>query len=264
MSLDDVVAVPALGFGHPTDFHFSSEGDLLTYLWSPREARRRSLFLMMDLNTGAAMELVRAGDDSSSEKQLTLEETLRQERQCQRSRGVTHHTWSRTGATLLYVMDGEPYVLRSPQGRPEKLTAPVNAPILDPAGEWVAYICDTELYVQPLGEEQRSARQLTFTARYRGRSNGLAEFVAQEEMARSHGYWWSLDSKFLAFVEVDESAIPLYRIIHQGSDETSPAAGEVHHYPFPGGPNGRYDSEPSREMEALPTGCHCRFQGKVT
>ena len=35
----------------------------------------------------------------------------------------------------------------------------------------------------------------------------LAEYVAQEEMGRSHGFWWSRDGKWLAFTEVDETHI---------------------------------------------------------
>ena len=35
-------------------------------------------------------------------------------------------------------------------------------------------------------------------------------------MDRKTGYWWSLDSKYIAFTEVDSSEIPLFRIMHQG------------------------------------------------
>jgi dipeptidyl-peptidase 4 len=50
-----------------------------------------------------------------------------------------------------------------------------------------------------------------------GLTHGLAEYIAQEEMGRSHGFWWSPDSRF-GFEEVDETHIPVYRIVHQGKE----------------------------------------------
>lgn len=44
--------------------------------------------------------------------------------------------------------------------------------------------------------------QLTFGASCNGMTHGLADFVAQEEMDRYRGFWWSLDSSSIAFTEV--------------------------------------------------------------
>ena len=35
--------------------------------------------------------------------------------------------------------------------------------------------------------------------------NGMAEFIAQEEMDRDTGYWWSPDERRIAFTRTDES-----------------------------------------------------------
>lgn len=58
-------------------------------------------------------------------------------------------------------------------------------------------------------------------------------------MERRHGYWWSLDSKFIAFTEFDSSEMPLYRIMHQGKDCVGPDSQEDHAYPFAGSSNVR-------------------------
>ncbi|XP_026192322.1 uncharacterized protein LOC34620269 [Cyclospora cayetanensis] len=42
--------------------------------------------------------------------------------------------------------------------------------------------------------------------------SGLAEYVAQEEMSRMEGYWWSPDGQFLAFVEFTEAHISPVRL----------------------------------------------------
>lgn len=56
-------------------------------------------------------------------------------------------------------------------------------------------------------------------------------------MDRKNGYWWSLDSKFIAFTEVDCSEIPLFRIMHQGKSSVGLEAQEDHPYPFAGASN---------------------------
>jgi dipeptidyl-peptidase-4 len=67
----------------------------------------------------------------------------------------------------------------------------------------------------------------------------LAEYVAQEELDRREGFWWSPDGQWIAFTEVDERHIPLYVITHQGKATTGPEAREEHHYPFAGAENAR-------------------------
>ena len=49
-------------------------------------------------------------------------------------------------------------------------------------------------------------------------------------MDRTRGYWWSPDSRRIAFAEVDERHIPVYRIMHQGADAVGDAAQEDHRY----------------------------------
>ncbi|XP_043697383.1 dipeptidyl aminopeptidase 4 [Telopea speciosissima] len=53
-------------------------------------------------------------------------------------------------------------------------------------------------------------------------------------MDRKNGYWWSPDSKWIAFTEVDSSEIPLFRIMHQGKNSVGSDAQEDHAYPFAG------------------------------
>jgi dipeptidyl-peptidase 4 len=67
----------------------------------------------------------------------------------------------------------------------------------------------------------------------------LAEYIAQEEMGRCRGYWWSPDSRQIAFIEADETHIPIYHIVHQGKAMTGAEAEEQHRYPFAGAANAR-------------------------
>src|SRR5262249_16100474 len=55
-------------------------------------------------------------------------------------------------------------------------------------------------------------------------------------MDRDHGAFWSPDSQWLAFTEVDERGLPVYRIAHQGQDKIE---SEDHAYPFAGADNAK-------------------------
>ena len=56
-------------------------------------------------------------------------------------------------------------------------------------------------------------------------------------MDRKTGFWWSPDSKYIAFTEVDSSEIPFFRIMHQGKNSVGSDAQEDHAYPFAGAAN---------------------------
>ena len=64
-----------------------------------------------------------------------------------------------------------------------------------------------------------------------GLTHGLAEFIAQEELGRFTGFWWSPDGAKIAYQQTDERNIPVYTIAHQGGPEYST---ETHRYPFAG------------------------------
>ena len=106
------------------------------------------------------------------------------------------------------------------------------------------------------GREQ-PPRQITTGARgVDGTTNGVADYVAQEELERSDGFWLSPTGNKLVYEQVDESHIPSYRITHQGEDkglsnpptlkehmscahlqQESTVTHEEHRYPFAGAQN---------------------------
>ena len=117
-------------------------------------------------------------------------------------------------------------------------SGPVEDPQLSPDGSKLAFVRDGDIYVADAAAAEAPLVRLTDTAAD-GVFNGLAEFIAQEEMRRGHGLWWSPDSSLIAYAEVDESHIPIYRIAHQGSDGPNGGEFEDHRYPFAGAENAR-------------------------
>ena len=65
-------------------------------------------------------------------------------------------------------------------------------------------------------------------------SYGLPEFIAQEEMHRYEGYWWSPSSDAIAFIRVDETPVEISERYEIEADSFSVFA---QRYPFAGTPN---------------------------
>jgi dipeptidyl-peptidase-4 len=238
LPIEEIARFPLPGMAFPGSICFSPDGKVLTYLFSPEFSLTRQLFAF-DLSTREQRLLISPPEGGTTDQNVSPEEALRRERQRQREFGVTSYAWAKKANRLLIPLQGDIYV-QDGEGAPlRKILDSQGTPALDPRfspdGELVAYVQDAELYV--ISAQGGEPVQITHGARGTGKTNGLAEYIAQEEMHRFSGYWWSEDSRQIAFEEVDETHIPVYRIVHQGKDMTGPAAQEDHHYPFAGEQN---------------------------
>jgi dipeptidyl-peptidase-4 len=240
MPIEEVAKYPLPGMAIPGSLAFSPDDDVITYLFSPEGSLTRQLHVF-DPDTGSARLLVTASDAVMTEEDIPLEEVLRRERQRQREVGVTQYAWARHASRILVPLHGDVYLLDGLDATLRKIVSNDGKPVIDPQfspdGRQVAFVQDAELYV--VGADGGEPRQLTQGARDAGTTHGLAEYVAQEEMDRHHGFWWSLDSRWIAFTEVDDTHIPVYRIVHQGKDSVGAGAQEEHRYPFAGQANAK-------------------------
>jgi len=246
LTTEAIAEFPLPGMLQPTAVAWSPDDRLITYLRSPDRSLVNQLYAF-DPQTGEEQLLLAPPGGGETEDNLSHEEKLRRERQRQRGLGITRYKWTHHSAKaprILVPLTGGVYVIDDP--RPghaalRELVPPGDHPALDPRfsrdGEWVAYVQDDELHVVPVAGGP--PRQITSGARGTGRTHGLAEYVAQEEMGRAEGYWWSHDASRVAFTEVDETHIPIYRIVHQGKDQVGEGAEEDHRYPFAGQANAK-------------------------
>jgi len=78
------------------------------------------------------------------------------------------------------------------------------APQLSPDGTKVAALNNGDIHIIDIATKRdvRITHGATDTLR-----NGEAEFIAQEEMDRRDGFWWSPDSKFIAYEQSDLSPV---------------------------------------------------------
>jgi dipeptidyl-peptidase-4 len=229
-----VARLPAPGTIAPSLFAFTPDGKSLTYL-KPESASLSRVLWRLDLAGGEPRVMARPPGSGDTDANVSKEEALRRERQRLRDTGITQVIRAKDVDVAIIPLGGDLYVLKGSAGPLERLTAnksPEIDPQLNADGSKVAFVRDNELFVVDLASKHET--QLTQGAA-EGLTHGLAEFMAQEEMGRFTGFWWSPDGSRIAYQETDERHIPLYSIVHQGGDYSV----ETHRYPFPGAANAK-------------------------
>jgi len=192
---------------------------------------RRALFLRSGPRSG--LQSLFALDLASGETERLLDgEALpgagpgeagaaRLERQRITARGVTRFELSPDGRFAVAEGGGRVYAVPLGGGPARALPLPPDAldPRLSPDGAQLAYASGGELHVLDLASGR--SRAVTGGASD-WKTHGLAEFVAQEEMGRSEGYWWSPDSRRLAYEEVDNAGVEKLAIADPARPEREP------------------------------------------
>lgn len=233
LTIEQVAAYPRPGTVVPARLAFTPDSTAVTYLFSAEGNLVRSLW-RYDIASGERSVLAGPPPASTSEEQLSREEELRRERARLRELGVTAYEWAREAPSPVLLVPGGGRLYASlGGGELQEIPGCEGAidPHLSPDGRHVAFVRAGELVVAevPAGRP----RQLTHGAAD-GLTNGLAEFIAQEELDRDRGFWWDRAGERLAFVQADERHIPVYPIVHQG---TNALEVENHRYPFAGAAN---------------------------
>ncbi len=235
VTLERVARYPPPGGRIPGDFRFTFDARFLYFLANESREPIRVL-VREEVATGRREIVARPPASSESTGQaLGREEVLRRERQRIQDRGITQYVLAERADVAVFAYDGALFLVR-PGQEPLRLTAAGSIaldPQLSPDGRLLAFVRSDDLFLLDLST--RAERRLTEGARD-GLTHGVAEYIAQEEMDRSSGFWWSPDGGRIAYTEVDDSRIPVYPIVHQGG---STIEVEPHRYPFAGGPNAR-------------------------
>lgn len=191
--------------GRPTSPKVTPDGSAVVFLrGGPRDPTLR--LFELDIASGRERELVTPAQLLGDTKEvLTPEEKARRERTRNSLRGFTDFEMTKDGTRLLVALSGRLYVV---DRAGLKVTALPGdhwiSPHFSPDGAFVAAVKDGELDVIDLAT--LSTRALT-TGASATLSNGAAEFIAEEEMDRQDGFWWSPDSRSLAYQETDTSMV---------------------------------------------------------
>ena len=226
---------PYPGTVAPTALAFTPDGAALSYLLPEAPGSLSRVLWRLD-NPGQPPRIVaRPPADADANEPLSREEALRRERQRQLATGISQVSRAAKADVTIIPLKGDVYLQRGdgPLDRLTETEAPELDPRPSPDGSKIAYVRNGELHVMDVASREET--QLS-TGAEADLTHGLAEFIAQEELDRQVGYWWSPDGTKLAYQETDERHIPLYTIPHAGDEEFSV---ETHRYPFAGAENAR-------------------------
>lgn len=275
LTLERIFASPALDGPTLRSVRLAPDGSRVTFLRGSDEDRDRLDLWAYDPATDTTGVLIAANDILAEPAALSDEEEARRERaRISGLSGIVEYRYSDDGRYLLFPLGGDIYVADlaadaeaesdtaasadgdarggGPAGEgSEAAPTPRRAgirvrqvtsgepfdldPRLSPDGSQVAFVRDRDLWLADVASGE--IRALTDDGEG-AVSNGMAEFIAQEEMGRDRGFWWSPDGAHIAFLRVDESTIEPSRRYEVEGDAITMIE---QRYPYAGTPNARVE-----------------------
>ncbi|MGW4896422.1 alpha/beta fold hydrolase [Kitasatospora sp. NPDC004240] len=210
--------------GAPRSFSVASDGSRVVFLRSRSGSDRANLLWTLDTATGeeriAADPVALLG---GGEEDLSPAERARRERSREGSAGIVGYALDGPGRLAAFALSGRLFTADLVGGGVTEL--PAEGPLLDPRpspdGAFVAYATT--------GGELRLTRT-DGTADWAFAQPdgpnvtwGQAEFIAQEEMDRDRGFWWSPDSDRLLVERADDSPVRRWWIADPANPASEPA-----------------------------------------
>ena len=207
LTIERIYSSPSLNGQTPKSLKFSPDGSRVTYLKGKAEDLYRYDLWEYNLDTKQHKLLVDSQILFSGQENLSDEEKARRERQRMYGVGIMEYQFSRNGSALLFPLNGDIYYYHLATKLAKRLTDTKGFETdvkFSPKGNYVSYIREQNIYIRNIvsGDERQLTKDGAGTIK-----NGMSEFVAQEEMSRMTGYWWSPDEKNIAFLRVDESPV---------------------------------------------------------
>ncbi|MEG3179803.1 S9 family peptidase [Sphingomonas sp. LT1P40] len=219
LTLERVFASPDLAGTTPRMLKLSPDGKYVTVLRNRDDERERFDLWTMDTASGAWRMLVDSKKIGTGAEISEAEKMQRERARIGDTRGIVAYDWAPDGRSILVPLDGDLY-LATLAGDVRRLTATEGSelnPVISPKGGYASFVRDQNLVVLDLsaGKEIKVTSEGTGTVHF-----GEAEFVAQEEMARRTGYWWSPDDKRIAVQRFDEAPVGVVSRTAIGAETT--------------------------------------------
>lgn len=232
--LRDFAETRGFMLGRPVKPKPTPDGSAVLFLRAQPRVAQLHLF-EFDVATGKTRllltpEMVLKGLKES----LSPEEKARRERMRVSVAGFTDFQLSPDGTTILVSLSGKLYLVERATGKVRALASGAGTlvdPKFAPDEKQIAYVLDYDVYVFNLDSGKETAVTRGGSALV---THGLAEFIAQEEMHRYTGYWWSPDSKSIVYEESDANEVEIWYVADPAHPDR-PA--HRSHYPRPGKKN---------------------------
>jgi len=207
LTIERIYSSPSLNGQAPKSLKFSPDGSRVTYLQGKADDLHRYDLWEYNLASQENKLLVDSQDIFSGTESLSNEEKARRERQRIYGVGIMEYQFSSDGTALLFPLNGDIYHYQLATKTAKRLTQTSDFETdikFSPKGNFVSFIREQNIFV--LDIKSGIEKQLTIDGSDTIK-NGMSEFVAQEEMGRMTGYWWSPDEKHIAFLRVDETPV---------------------------------------------------------
>lgn len=207
LSIERIFQSPALEGSAPNSLQVSPDGKRVTFLQGKQRDYERYDLWEYNIASGKTQMLFNSDDLLSGPEVLSDEEKARRERMRLSGSGIVSYQWSDDGKALLFPLAGDAYYFRLGDEKAQKI---VDSEAFEtdirfsPKGNFISYVREQNLYIKNLATKVET--QLTIDGKDNIK-NGMAEFVAQEEMDRMTGYWWSPDESQIAYIQIDESGV---------------------------------------------------------
>ena len=232
--LDQYAATYRFSLGRPVAIQVTPDDKSVLFLRATGPRSFVQDLWIFDIATGQERVLLTAEQIlGGGQEKLTPEELARRERMRSASRGIASYAISKDGSKVVVPLSGRLFVIElgsAQAGTPkvQELKSDAGFPIdprLSPDGSSLACVRNGEIYITDLatGGERKLTSGAGGTI-----TNGLAEFVAQEEMDRFAGYWWSPDGSAMAYQRTDTSPEETFYIADPVHPEHQP-----HPWPYP-------------------------------
>lgn len=203
--------------GEPGGFKITPDGEHILFLRSEGPTSFSQELWLFDVEARTERKLLNADAIlGGKEEKLSPEELARRERTRSSSRGIASYQLSKDGTLLLvplsgklYAMDFAAAIAGDPKPRELNTGEGILDPRLSPDNTHVAFVREGAVYALNLktNEAKRVSPAGEGTVSF-----GDAEFVAQEEMKRTHGFWWSPDSARIAYQRTDVAPLETFTI----------------------------------------------------
>lgn len=227
--LDQYARTYRFRLGKPTAFKLTPKGDAVLFLRSPNRSFVQDLY-SFDVATGqerillTAQEILGAGDE-----QLSAEEKARRERMRMAAKGIASFDLSKDGSTIITSLSGRLFLIDRATRKVTEVTSSNPSPAIDPSlspdGKLLAHCRGQSLHLTDIasGHEHIVAHSVNPLLTF-----GQAEFVAQEEMSRFRGYWFSPDSNSILYQGFDTTDMETFHIADPTKPENEPDS-----WPYP-------------------------------
>ncbi|WP_339931995.1 S9 family peptidase [uncultured Brevundimonas sp.] len=202
-----VFANPSLAGPVARGVSLSPDGELVAFLRSRADDVDVLDLWAAPTGDGEPFKLIDARALVPDAGELSEAEKARRERMRISQRGVVDYSWDEQGRYILAPLEGDVFLASRSNGAVRRLTETEADEIdakVSPQGNYVSFVRDQDLVVYDLATD--SETEVTTDG------DGLitwatAEFIAQEEMDRDTGYWWSPDERYIALQRTDESTV---------------------------------------------------------